>query len=98
MCFINLCSNRGCCMDKSEKVYFQRKVKVKIPQLCPTFCDHRLYSPRNSPGLNTRMGSPSLLQGIFPTLESNPGLLHCRQILYQLSFHGSPLRGKVHIS
>ena len=31
-----------------------------------------------------------LLQGIFPTQESNPGLLHCRQILYRLSCEGSP--------
>ena len=46
MCFINLCSNRGCCMDKSEKVSFQRKVKVKvkIPQLCMTFCDPKDYT------------------------------------------------------
>ena len=36
------------------------------------------------------MGSLSLLQGIFPTQGSNPGLLHCRQILYQLSNQGSP--------
>ena len=35
---------------------------------------------------NTRMGSPSLLQGIFLTQESNWGLLHCMQILYQLSY------------
>ena len=40
---------------------------------------------------NTRMCSLSLLQGIFPTQESNQGLLHCRQILYQLSYQGSPL-------
>ena len=33
-------------------------------------------------------GWPSLLQGIFPTQESNWGLLHCRQILYQLSYEG----------
>ena len=33
-------------------------------------------------------GSLSLLQWIFPTQELNPGLLHCRQILYQLSYHG----------
>ena len=46
---------------------------------------HRLYSPWNSPGQNTRMGSLSLLQWIFPTQRSNPGLLHCRQILYQLA-------------
>ena len=41
--------------------------------------------PQDSPGKNTGVGSPSLLQGIFPTQGSNPGLLHCRQILYQLS-------------
>ena len=41
-------------------------------------------------GLNTGVGSLSLLQGIFPTQESNPGLSHCRWILYQLSHEGSP--------
>ena len=95
---------------------------------------HVLYSPRNSPGQNTRVGSLSLLQGIFPTQGSNPGikprtpalqadslqaepqgkgkntgvsslslpqgifptqelnqgLLHCRWILYQLSYWGRP--------
>ena len=49
-----------------------------------------LYSPWNSPGQNTGVGSLSLLQGIFPTQGSNPGLPHCRQILYQLSHQGSP--------
>ena len=51
---------------------------------------HGLYSPRNSPGQNTRVGSLSLLQGIFPTQELNPGLPHCRWILYQLSHKGTP--------
>ena len=46
---------------------------------------HGLYRPWNSPGQNTGMGSRSLLQGIFPTQGLNPGLPHCRQILYQLS-------------
>ena len=50
----------------------------------------RLYSPWNSPGQDTGVGSLSLLQGIFPTQGSNPGLTHCRQILYQLSHKGSP--------
>ena len=50
----------------------------------------RLYSPWNSPGQNTGVGSLSLFQGIFPTQGSNPGLPHCRQILYQLSHKGSP--------
>ena len=39
---------------------------------------------------NTEVGSLSLLQGIFLIQESNQGLLHCRQILYQLSYQGSP--------
>ena len=47
-------------------------------------------SPRNSPGKNTGVGSLSLLQGIFPTQGSNPGLPHCRQILYQLNHKRSP--------
>ena len=46
---------------------------------------HGLYSAWNSLGQNTGMGSLSLLQWIFPTQGSNPGLPHCRQILYQLS-------------
>ena len=50
----------------------------------------RLYSLWNSPGQNTGVGSLSLLQGVFPTQGSNPGLLHCRQILYHLSHKGSP--------
>ena len=45
----------------------------------------RLLCPWNSPGKNSGMGSHSLFQGIFPTQGSNPGLLHCRQILYRLS-------------
>ena len=52
---------------------------------------HGLYSPWNSPGQNIGVGSLSLLQGIFPTQGLNPGLLHCRWILYQLSYQGSPL-------
>ena len=52
---------------------------------------HGLYSSWNSPGQNTEVCSLSLLQGIFPTQGSNPGLSHCRQILYQLSHKGSPL-------
>ena len=49
----------------------------------------RLYSPWNSSGQNTGVGSLSLLQGIFQTQGSNSGLLHCRRILYQLSHQGS---------
>ena len=51
---------------------------------------HGLYSPWNSPGQNTGVGSLSLLQRIFPTQGLNSGLLHCRQILYQLNHNRSP--------
>ena len=48
--------------------------------------------PSEPPGKpkNTGLNSLSLLQGIFPTQELNRGLLHCRHILYQLSYQGSP--------
>ena len=62
------------------------KGKVVSSSLLP----HGLYSPWNSPGQNAGVGSRSLLHGIFPTQESNPGLPHCRQILYQLSHQGRP--------
>ena len=55
-----------------------------------TLRPHELYSPWNSPGQNTGVGSLSFLQGIFPTQRLSPGLLHCRWILYQLSHQGSP--------
>ena len=48
------------------------------------------HSPWNSPGQNMGEGSLLLLQGIFPTQESNPGLPHCRKILCQLSHQRSP--------
>ena len=57
---------------------------------------HELYSMPgsfahgDSPGKNTGVASLSLLQGIFPTQGSKPGLPHCRRILYQLSHQGSP--------
>ena len=51
---------------------------------------HGLYNSWNSPGKNSGVGSLSLLQGIFPTHGSNPGLPNWRQILYQVSHKGSP--------
>ena len=50
-----------------------------------------LYSPWNSPGQNTGVGSHSLLQGIFPTQGLNTGLPHRGRIFfYHLSHQGSP--------
>ena len=49
-------------------------------------------------GKNTALGCHSLLQGIFPTQGSNPGLLYCRQILLPLSHLGGLLRSKLKLS
>ena len=71
------------------------KMEVLVAQLCPTLCnpmDCNLPGSTvhgDSPGKNTRVGSHSHLQGIFPIQGLNPGLLHCRQILYPLSHQGS---------
>ena len=64
-------------------------VRCERSESCSVMSDslwpHGLYSPWNSPGQNTGVGSLSCLQGIFPTQGSNPSLPHCRRIPYQLS-------------
>ena len=62
------------------------KVKWKSLSRVRLFVTHGLYSPWNSPCQNTEVGSHSLLQRIFPTQGSNPGLPHCRWILYQVNY------------
>ena len=66
------------------------KVKVSHSAVSNSLWPHELYSPWDSLGQNTEVGSLSLLQRIFPTQGSNPGLPHCRQIFYQVSHKGSP--------
>ena len=62
-----------------------------VAQSCLTLCDSMNCSLPDSslhgdpPGKNTGVGCHALLQGIFPTQRSNPGLPHCRQTLYCLS-------------
>ena len=75
-----------CCCSVTSDVKWSESCSVVSDSLRP----HGLYSPRNSPGQNTGVGCLSVLQGIFPTQGLNSGLLHCRQILYQLSHKGSP--------
>ena len=72
-----------------------------VVQSCPTLCkpmDSSLPSSSvhgDSPGKNTGVGCHALLQGIFPTQGSKPGLLHCRQILYHWAMReGSMNRGR----
>ena len=52
--------------------------------------DTRLLRPWDLLGKGPGVGCHFLLQGIFPTQGSNPGLLHCTQMLYRLSHQGSP--------
>ena len=71
------------CAVRSRSVLFN---SLQLHGLQPT----RLLCPWDSPGKKTGVGSLSLLQGIFPTQGSNPGLPHCGQILYALNHQGSP--------
>ena len=67
-----------------------------VTQLCLTLCNPMNCNPPgsfvrgDSLGKNTGMGCHALLQGIVPTQGSDPGLLHCRWVLYPLSHQGSP--------
>ena len=67
-----------------------------VAQWCLTLCDPMDYSlpcssvHRDSPGQNTGVGCHALLHRIFPTQGLNPGLMHCRWILYHLSHQGNP--------
>ena len=84
ICTVNVCSSW---------IWFlslKKKKKESCSVVSWLMWPHGLHSPWNSPGQNTGEGSYSLVQGIFPTQGLNPGLLHCRWILYQLSHQGSP--------
>ena len=80
-----------CPFKKLQLVFFFFKWKWKSLSRVQLLWPHVIYSPWDSPGQNTGVGSLSLLQGIVPTQGSNPELPHCRHILYQLSHKGSPI-------
>ena len=84
-----LAKKRGYYEIRQKKHYLFSLSKVKVSQSCLTLCDP-MDCPWNSPSQNTGMGSLSLLQGSFPTQGSNPGLPHCRWVLYQLRPQGKP--------
>ena len=69
----------GSCQSSVVEVSGRRSV------VSDSLWPHGPYRPWTSPGQNTGVGSLSLLQRIFPIQGSNPGLPHCRQILYQLN-------------
>ena len=80
------------CVCVYKEIYYKELahmiMKLKVAQSCPTLCNPMDYTPWNSLGQNIGVGTFSLLQGISPTQRLNPGLPHCRQILYQLSHKG----------
>ena len=80
--------------SESSKTRLDEQAEIVRSKSCSVVSDslsgYGLYSSWNSPGQNTGVGSLSLLQGIFPTQGSNPGLPHCRRILCQLSHKESP--------
>ena len=82
--------NSWCCVSccyTAESVSYEW---VSVSRSCLTLHLRGLHSPWTAPGQNIGVGSRSFLQGIFPTQGSNPGLLHCRRLLYQLTHQGSP--------
>ena len=90
--YCNYCSLRAL-----EPVLHNKSVYVLVAQLCPTLCDPMNCSPPGSSVhgiLQARIlewvASP-FSRGIFLTQGLNPGLLNCRQILYNLSHQESPL-------
>ena len=86
------CNNIAEILSNLPKVIFVCLVAHSCPALCnPLDCSLPGSSVHGiSLGKNTGVDCHTLLQGIFLTWESNWGLLHCRQILYQLSYQGSP--------
>ena len=72
-------------------------LKCLVAQSCPALCDPIDHSPQATLSMGilqariTGVGCQALLQGLFPAQGSNPGLQHCRWILYHLSHGGSPV-------
>ena len=88
--YIYMCVCMYVCLTHTHTHIYKVKWNESHSVMSDSLRPHGLYSPWNSPGHNTGVGSRFLLQGIFLTQGSNPGLPHCRWILYQLSHEGSP--------
>ena len=80
----------NCCLNLVCHLFCYYVWSESHSVMSDSFWPHGVHSPWKSPGQNTGVGSLSLLQGFFQTQRLNPGLLHCRWILYQLSQKGSP--------
>ena len=88
-CIIYAAQGRWICLP------CRRKKESGLSVVSDPLWPHRLWPARllrlwDFPGKSTGVGCHFLLQGIFPTRGSNPDLVHCRQMLYHLSYQGSP--------
>ena len=78
-----------------------KESESEVAQSCPTLCDPMDSSLHQAPlsmGFSRQeywSGLPFPSLGNLPTQESNPGLSHCRQMLYHLSHQGSPKHGEI---
>ena len=87
----------GCSQEENFRVGLE--YVCLVAQSCLTLCDPMQYRRlgfsvhQDSPGKNTGVGCHALLQGIFLSQGLNPGLLHCRRILYHLNHQGNPQSG-----
>ena len=101
--WIKLTSNKVNVFIFSWAYSLPQAVWCLMAHLCPTHWDPmRCSRPGSlghgdSPGKDPGVGCHFLLQGIFPTQGSNPGLLHCRQILYHRNHQGNPSYSKGHL-
>ena len=77
-------------LDMTERLSKAQSESESCSAMSNSLLPHGLHSSWDSPGQNTGVGSLSLLQQIFPSQELNWDVLHCRWILYQLSYQGSP--------
>ena len=87
-----------CCLPETiTALLIGCAVLCLVGQSCSTLCNPMNCSPPgssvhgDSPGKNTGLSCHALLQGIFPTQQSIPGLPHCRRVLYCLNHQGSPI-------
>ena len=89
--------NRNPMRLQAKEVSYVHKVKWSCSVACDSWQPHgpqptRLLGPWKFPGKSTGVGWHFLLQGIFLTWGSNPGLPPCRETLYPLSHKGSPIQ------
>ena len=77
-----------------KRVWVYLSVSQSSPTLCDPIVTHGLC-PWNFPGKKTGVGCHSLFWVVFLTKGLNPGLLHCRQIFYHLSYQESPKEEKI---